>query len=62
MKLICNIAKENSTFLLHSPILLEKGIVLEYGDDEYLVKSLDKVEFDTDGYLESAVLTVDRIN
>ena len=62
MKLICNIAKENTTFSLQSPILLEKGIVLEYGDDEYIVKNLDKVEFDTDGHLESAVLTIDRIN
>ena len=64
MRLACNVSGlngVNESFTLHSPILLEKGMILEYNENSYSILSINKVEFNTDGDLEGAVLILNKI-
>lgn len=61
MKLTCNVNELNEMFVLNSPILLEKGMVLEYNENTYQIDSINKVEFNSDGDLEGAILNLNKM-
>lgn len=61
MKLTCKVSNSNEEIKLNAPVILEAGKTLEYNENFYLVNEVVRFEFNTDGYLEGAVLNISKI-